>query len=65
MPDAPISAAGSSDRFLVFSASLRSGSLNTKLAALAARTITANGGQVDLATMAEFDAIVQPGRTTH
>lgn len=43
-------------RFLVFSASLRDGSLNTKLAALAARSIVANGGEVDLATMAEFDA---------
>lgn len=44
------------DRYLVLSASLRQGALNTTLAALAAATITANGGQVDLATMAEFDA---------
>jgi len=44
------------DRYLVFSASLRHGSLNTTLAALAARTIVANGGEVDFATMAEFDA---------
>ena len=43
-------------RFLVFSASLREGSLNTRLAALAARTIEDNGGEVDLASMAEFDA---------
>lgn len=43
-------------RFLVFSASLRQGSLNTTLATLAARTITANGGEVDFAGMAEFDA---------
>ncbi len=42
-------------RFLVFSASLRQESLNTRLAALAARCIAANGGQVDLASMAEFD----------
>ena len=41
---------------LVFAASLRQGSLNGALAALAARTISANGGEVDLAPMAEFDA---------
>jgi chromate reductase, NAD(P)H dehydrogenase (quinone) len=41
--------------FLVFSASLREGSLNTRLAALAATCIDANGGQVDKASMAEFD----------
>jgi chromate reductase, NAD(P)H dehydrogenase (quinone) len=54
MPDAATSS--SPDRFLVFSASLRFGSYNTMLAALALRTITANGGDVDLANMAEFDA---------
>jgi chromate reductase len=43
-------------RFLVFSASLRSGSLNTRLAQLAAVTIEANGGDVDLASMRDFDA---------
>jgi NAD(P)H-dependent FMN reductase len=43
-------------RFLVFSASLRSGSLNTALAKLAAVTIEANGGEVDVASMREFDA---------
>ncbi len=43
-------------RFLVFSASLREGSLNSQLAALAARMIEKHGGIVDLATMAEFDA---------
>ena len=43
-------------RFLVFSASLRSGSLNTRLAQLAAVTIQANGGAVDLASMRDFDA---------
>jgi chromate reductase len=42
-------------RFLVFSASLRRGSLNTQLAALAAKTICAHGGEVDLASMADFD----------
>jgi len=41
--------------FLVFSASLREGSLNTRLAALAADAVEANGGDVDLASMAEFD----------
>ena len=53
-------------RFLVVSASLRAGSLNTRLAQLAAETIRANGGEVDLATMAAFaarsyDADVQSG----
>ena len=43
-------------RFLVFSASLRAGSLNTRLAQLAAETIRANGGEVDLAIMAAFAA---------
>jgi NAD(P)H-dependent FMN reductase len=43
-------------RFLVFAASLRSGSLNARLAGLAARTIEANGATVDLASMADFDA---------
>jgi chromate reductase, NAD(P)H dehydrogenase (quinone) len=42
-------------RFLVFSASLRSESLNTRLANLAAVTIEANGGEVDRATMRDFD----------
>ncbi len=42
--------------FLVFSASLRSGSLNTRLAELAAVTIEGSGGEVDRATMRDFDA---------
>lgn len=42
-------------RLLVFSASLRAGSLNTKLAELAAVTIEANGGEVDRASMRDFD----------
>lgn len=41
--------------FLVFSASLRSGSLNTRLAKLAAQVIEKNGGTVDFANMDEFD----------
>ena len=43
-------------RYLVFSASLRKESLNTKLARLAAVTIEAHGGDVDLASMREFDS---------
>ena len=42
-------------RFLVFSASLRAGSLNSRLARLAAATIEANGGIVDSTSMADFD----------
>ncbi len=41
--------------FLVLAASLREHSLNNKLASLAARTIEANGGDVDFALMKEFD----------
>ncbi len=41
--------------FLVFSAALRTDSLNTILAALAAGTIREKGGEVDLASMADFD----------
>jgi chromate reductase, NAD(P)H dehydrogenase (quinone) len=43
-------------RFLVFSASLRAGALNSRLAQLAADAIAANGGEVDLAAMDDFDA---------
>jgi len=39
----------------VFSASLREGSLNTRLSELAARAIEGNGGTVDFGSMAEFD----------
>ena len=42
--------------FLVLSASLRTDSLNTQLARLAADAIEAGGGSVDLASMREFDA---------
>ncbi len=43
-------------RFLVFSASLRAASLNSRLAQLAASTIEQQGGTVDLAAMSDFDA---------
>jgi chromate reductase, NAD(P)H dehydrogenase (quinone) len=42
--------------FLVFSASLRTGSLNTTLAKLAAGAIEKHGGTVDLATMSALDS---------
>jgi NAD(P)H-dependent FMN reductase len=42
-------------RFLVFSASLRAESLNTRLVRLAVRLIEDHGGAVDVAAMAEFD----------
>jgi NAD(P)H-dependent FMN reductase len=42
-------------RFLVFSASLRVESLNTRLGHLAARVIEQHGGIVDLASMQEFN----------
>jgi len=41
--------------YLVFSASLRKDSLNTRLAKIAASLIEKNGGKVDYATMSEFD----------
>lgn len=42
-------------RFLVFSASLRAESLNTRLARLAARAIERHGGIPDVASMRDFD----------
>jgi NAD(P)H-dependent FMN reductase len=42
-------------RFLIFSASLRKDSLNTRLAKLAAIVIEKNGGKADLANMSDFD----------
>jgi NAD(P)H-dependent FMN reductase len=42
-------------KFLVFSASLRNDSLNTKLAKLAAVVIEKNGATADFAYMSEFD----------
>ena len=43
-------------RYLVFSASLRGASLNTKLATLTADVIERHGGTVDRASMSDFDA---------
>src|SRR4029077_21117669 len=43
-------------RYLVFSASLRTGSFNAKLAQLAASAIAQHGGTVDLAAMSAFDS---------
>lgn len=42
-------------RILLFSASMRTGSLNTRLATLAASAIKKNGGNVDFVSMSEFD----------
>ena len=42
-------------RFLVFSASLRTSSLNSELVHLAAECLAARGGDVDLVSMADFD----------
>lgn len=42
-------------RFLVFSASLRAGSLNTRLARVVAGLIGQHGGTVDSAAMADFE----------
>jgi chromate reductase, NAD(P)H dehydrogenase (quinone) len=42
-------------RVLVFSASLRAGSFNTRLASLARRVIEAKGGVVDAGAMSDFD----------
>jgi len=42
-------------RFLIFSASLRNDSLNTRLAKLAVLAIEKNGGTVDFANMSAFD----------
>lgn len=42
--------------FLVFSASLRTGSLNTRLARLAADVIEEHAGTVDFAFMSDFDS---------
>ena len=43
-------------RFLVLCASLREGSLNARLASLAAEAIETNGGGVDFRPMSDFDA---------
>lgn len=44
-------------RILIFSASLRNDSLNTRLAELARHVIERNGGIVDYATMSDFDTV--------
>jgi NAD(P)H-dependent FMN reductase len=43
-------------RYLVFSASLRNGSLNARLATLAAGAVERHGGTVDLGAMAAFES---------
>ncbi len=43
-------------RYLLFSASLRTGSLNTRLAGVARVAIETHGGTVDSAAMADFDS---------
>ena len=48
-------------KLLVFSASLRQDSLNTKLAKLAARHAEQRGVSVDLASMREFDCVSYDG----
>jgi len=50
-------------RFLVFSASMRNDSLNTRLAKLAVESIQRQGGEVDYATMQEFDSPSYNGDT--
>ena len=47
---------GTQVRFLVFSASLRAASLNTRLATLAADVLESHGGHVHRASMRDFDA---------
>ncbi len=42
-------------RFLVFGASMRAGSMNDKLASLAAVTVEEKGGAVERATMSDFE----------
>ncbi|HUD39637.1 MAG TPA: hypothetical protein VMR14_22255 [Streptosporangiaceae bacterium] len=44
-------------KILIFAASLRRSSLNSKLAELAAAAIEASGGQCDLAGMRELDRV--------
>jgi NAD(P)H-dependent FMN reductase len=48
-------------RVLVFAASLRAGSINVRLAQLAANVIEGLGASVDLASMREFDAASYDG----
>src|SRR5688500_4789600 len=44
-------------RFLIFSASLRSDSFNSRLATLAKQVVERSGGMVDFANMSEFDCV--------
>ena len=55
MPSTEPAATREPVRYLVFSASLRAGSLNTRLAQLAARVIAEHGGNVDAAAMRDFE----------
>jgi NAD(P)H-dependent FMN reductase len=48
-------------RILVFAAALRAGSLNRKLAALAAARLRAHGADVDMADFREFEAPIYDG----
>ena len=52
----PADRPGEPVRYLVFPASLHRGSLNAKLADLAAAAIKANGGEVAVASMRDFEA---------
>ena len=55
-PDLPSPQEREPVRFLVFSASLRADSINSRLARIAASTIEANGGIVDSTSMHDFDS---------
>jgi chromate reductase, NAD(P)H dehydrogenase (quinone) len=48
-------------RILVLAASLRAGSLNARLAALAAESVERNGGDAELTSMQEFDVPLYDG----
>jgi chromate reductase, NAD(P)H dehydrogenase (quinone) len=48
-------------RFLIFEASLRSGSFNDRLATLATSVVEQHGGTVDRARMADFDCPIYDG----
>ena len=55
LPNSPASSEKGVVRILLFSASLRADSLNTRLITRARSVIERLGGRIDLATMAEFD----------
>src|SRR5947208_3030792 len=50
-----------STSYLVFSASLRTSSLNSRLADLTARVVAEQGGQVDVAALADFECPAYDG----